>query len=199
MVVAFYAGLHSLVRHYTGERRRLVPPRIVGAAFLVVSLILTLQTPVKEYLDPYIWACDTKCEDIKQLAAEIPSGASVAASTYLVDQLVDRTNVHLLSDGMRDSNGHLFYADFIILDMDDPSITPSGTLISFVNRHQYVPVDASVSGISLMIFNPAAAAAYNDPLSTAPQSCKVVHNGNFCTTLQWQPGQFPTAKSDAIQ
>lgn len=120
MVIVFMAAVDGCARNRNqlgsvsfDWRQKLAPLIFLG--MLPVTAAISW-TPLSSALGSSYYRCDARCEESKRLARMVPDGASVAASPYLLDQMVDRCDVHLLVPDLRDSTGTTFAVSFILLD-----------------------------------------------------------------------------------
>lgn len=156
-VIVFVALIDVLDR-----RRRLsaTPLRrsILVSGLLVVCFAISAFGPLAAYTTPSAYRC-AQCGEAKQALRIIPDGATVAASTYLVDHLVDTHRVELLEATIADSAGHPLRPEWIAIDLthSDPgmSLTQVGqTIHTLTHTGYHVVFDAG--GYAVLELIPAA-------------------------------------------
>ncbi len=91
--VSFIDALTRLRPIYRGWLRYL--PAVAVVVSLGVTANHAIKAPLSEVVRPSMWRADSRVHDVRQLLAEIPNGARVAAPNYLASQLVSRTTVYL--------------------------------------------------------------------------------------------------------
>lgn len=117
LFVALVDGISRMRRSPRAWLRRYgdtVPPIV-----LVVALVLVPALPFRSLIDPDFYRVSKREKAALWILRQVPNGASVAASNYLVPQLVDRTDVVLFPR---------FYAerqvDWIVVETRRLSVVP---------------------------------------------------------------------------
>ncbi|WP_353648679.1 DUF2079 domain-containing protein [Nakamurella sp. A5-74] len=188
MVVVFVAALDGWRRH--GSMLSGMPGRIsartAGATALVLALVIGWWTPLRTIIEPDAYRCGDRCSAAHEILARIPDGATVMADTFLVDQLVSRTRVHLVAENLLDSTGHPIEAEWIALDTSNRGTFPHESAgywwgANAAQSSGYVPVWASTTGFILLRRNPAAAKAFLHMYGTVACAASTAE-AELCTT-----------------
>ncbi|MBT2450441.1 DUF2079 domain-containing protein [Streptomyces sp. ISL-43] len=107
MPIVFVAFVDAL--HRRGSGGRSLYRYLAGSA--AVTLLLLPHFPLWQLVQPATWETDPRIAVAHSVMDEIPDGATVQASTYLVPHLADRTSVSLY--GWPDSRPH---PEWIVVD-----------------------------------------------------------------------------------
>jgi len=83
---------------------------MTGAPFESVPEFSNVRTRIE-----MLWTGNQRAADAQAIAAKIPDGANVAADVFLVDQIVDRTNVQIAHPNWQDETGQPIKADYVWL------------------------------------------------------------------------------------
>ncbi|HSY16417.1 MAG TPA: DUF2079 domain-containing protein [Jatrophihabitantaceae bacterium] len=144
MVVAFVAALDAISRGLgvpgTAVWRR---HRHVPVLMLVAAVVTLAWSPLRPYLSASEYKCET-CRAAGEALAIVPSGVTVAASTDLVDHLVDRDQVQLLETDLLDSTGRPIDARWVVMELGGAdsgmSISAAEATLSSLEGRGYVPI-----------------------------------------------------------
>ncbi len=118
--------------------------RLIPAALAVAVAATAMLGPLRQFLQPSVYACD-RCAARTAIIAAVPANEPVAADNALVTALVDEHPTLLAAPGLLDSTGNPITAPWVPLDRystarpDNPAwaSTLENQLINFGHYRQW--------------------------------------------------------------
>jgi uncharacterized membrane protein len=135
LFIAAVDGVLRLRRWLRGRAPDTWVRRGAAVGMLGVSIALLPSFPFWQATESFFWQRCPRCADAELAVKAIPDDASVAADTLLMPELVDRTDVYLISPDFRDPTGRTFSVQYVLLDEAHRNLWPQPDWIGVLRQH----------------------------------------------------------------